>query len=309
MTTPSDQSEAPVGPPPSLPVPHMSAHIDGDGTLTVTSEGKAFTVPPPDIAFGMDWTDRRKVEDIAFGIEIPEVDRAAAVAWFREKVLAPRGITSGEGLRQLGCTTLSDAFTIAELQRIRMILGGSGVGLTCFVPSNLYCLVHETVGGLQEGQDVLGADKIGKVSRELTRVEAQQVGRIEAVRRMRNATDTDRLEVLRGNVDPEGIAEDPGPALDRPPPTPSTLPPRVEASWRCDYHQRRDWGCRHCLAEALVAGEIAPKLLVTDGVEFEQIAGDAELHDAVSALDKRGVDAAAVYVKIGRFSRRLALED
>jgi hypothetical protein len=247
-----------------------------------------------------DWTDSRPVADIAFGIESPEAARAADVAWLRA-VLAKMGVETGEDLRRLGCTTLSPHCSIEELQRVRLLMGGSGVGLTCFVPPSRYCLVHNTVGGLQDNQKVLGAEYVDAISRELEPHELEGIARVEHVRNMAEATDRTRLDVLKGKV-PAVNGADPLPAV-------FSSPSPAVALWKCDIHPQTEWACRYCVAQAVVEFELLPSLLLFDGDELLEPVTGAEVAARVGELDKQGGDRVAIFVKAARYTRRLAREE
>lgn len=159
----------------------------------------------------MNWTDDRKLETLTFGNGDPMI---TAEMRTRFKNL---GVEIAEDIGNLGCTgvfaglaTGHDAARCIEVARdMRAKMGGAGIGLTCFVPPDRFCLVHNTIGGLEKGQMCNHAAVIGAISRELTDAERGHVQYVEAARRTRGKNTTDRMlttmDQLMGDLLPAGV--------------------------------------------------------------------------------------------------------
>jgi hypothetical protein len=280
----------------------------------------------------LEWSDKRPLEDIAFGGAASETERVAVAARVRE-ILTKCDVKTGDDIAALGCTGLAaHGFDIDDGKFVRVGMAGSGIGLTCFVPLARFCLVHETPGGLQESQAAQFEDQIPKISRELTKEERYKIGLVETVRhRNPNADLKDRLgdasDILSGRkapdeeIDiggPEAAEADYGePLLDTPRSTPASGPTPPPGPMRlpgafvllCDEHEETLLNCRLCVAEAIANGALLPKFLLiwADGNEVEEIV-QARLDDRLAVLDKAGIDSAGLYVRVARYSRRLAKE-
>lgn len=256
----------------------------------------------------MDWTDKRPVADLTFGIVFPEEQRAAHADSVRA-LLAKFGAKIAEDIKAIGCTTLAAAGIDIEAARIfRLGLGGSGVGLTCFVPGDRYCLMHETVGGLQEGQVPKYPEQAAGISRALTAEERVKVGLIEHVRHLDGVSDRERADILSGRKLPSEFASEDGQDGSPPPPLLPPLPV-MDSSFVCPDHDVTSWACRYCIAEAIVKGALVPTLLLTweEGTDMTNVTA-GELEAKLKELDDQGASVAAVYVKAARWSRRLARE-
>jgi hypothetical protein len=270
---------------------------------------------------GIDWTDRRKLEDLPFGAVFPESERASISIMVNE-TLHKCGVEIAEDISKLGCTGLAaaeknnifsiDDGVIAFFKRVRLGVGGSGCTLPCFVPPTRYCLVHETIGGLQEGQAQCFPEMVEKVSRELRPHERKHVEVVESARRVEARTENDRLNAARDIVMGED-AEEEAPDSDlvkRSRPRAEVLPP----PWVCPEHGATFWACRFCVAAEIARGDLEPSLLLsvpltTPGVPPE-IAGRVHNKIASEHVEQTVRDAphdeAELYVRVARWRRKLA---
>ena len=251
------------------------------------------------------WTDERPLADLPLAMHLPPLDRLPAVARLRE-VLEACGVAVAEDIARLGCTGLFDhGHDLPTIQFVRRNLAGSGVGLTCFVPPTRYCLGHDTIGGLQEGQACAYESSVEGISRPLTKEEAEHMGIVERVRRRKGHESLDR----RLHEAMEALNPDADTTLSTSPAPLSKVPSHVKAqrAFTCEEHAEPFWGCRFCLAQAIVEGDVSPRCLLTwdDGENFENVDA-SEIEGRLAAFDENGVSAAAVYVRVLRFVRRLA---
>jgi hypothetical protein len=249
------------------------------------------------------------------------------------RLLTECGVKTADDLRVLGCTgCVAHGLTIDDIKFLRIGLAGSGVGLPCFVPKTRYCLAHEVTGGLQDGQAQQHGGYVDTISRPLTPQESshgQLVHEAQWADGERKAHET-----LVGRKLPEGWA----PGLDAIPP-PGT--DRAEAArlgnyfdthevteqnsvaiqpWTCPEHKKTLWGCRYCVAQAIVEGDLEPSFvlgvtsppdLTTDpptpggfSITDECVGGRAGME--IADEDAAGVDSVKLYVRVATYSRKLS---
>lgn len=121
------------------------------------------------------------------------------------------GVEKAGDINMVGCTgAVKSGLTVDAASALILDLAGSGFGLPCFVPQTRYCLVHKTIGGLQDGQKQHHTDMVEKISRELTPEERGKVKLVEASRRIRGKNLEERLadtvDALSGEQLPAGFA-------------------------------------------------------------------------------------------------------
>lgn len=222
---------------------------------------------------------------------------------------------TSDDIEALGCTgCAANGLSIEDAQFIRLGLAGSGVGLPCFVPSDRYCLVHGVSGGLQDGQSQQHAAFVESISRPLTAGEAGHDKLVLAARK--SEREHGAHSVLHGHTMPKGWQEIEGGAetesfeqaveglraeggIDVAPRT------RDLFMWACDEHAETDWTCRHCVAQAVVEGELMPVCSVTNGekgIPFRVSDVEAE----IASLDSGGAVKIEVYVRAATFTRKLS---
>jgi hypothetical protein len=263
----------------------------------------------------MDWSDNRPLDTLPFGFEHPEAERPAVVERVRT-MLAAAGVKVADDIAKLGCTTLCRyGVSIDDSKFLRLGLAGSGCGMPCFVPPDRYCLVHETIGGLQDGQDALDADQIPSISRSLTPEESIRSALMNKAMGLKGK-DADRIakaaDLLSGRDLPDGLLAD---ASGETPEPAATLP------WVCPEHDSPDWNCRYCVAAGIVGGEgFEPVFLTSIVAEFdgshpaseeeevEKVSGH-EIATHVEELNKMSkVRSVELYARVARWSRRLTRE-
>jgi len=258
----------------------------------------------------LDFKDERPLEDLPLAMNVAEADRPAAAERVRT-MLRKCGVAVAEDIARVGCTGLaSEGYSVSDIGWLRLNLAGSGIGLTCFVPPSLFCLGHNTIGGLQERQVPEHVEAMPLVSRELTADESKHRNTIEDARRVRGDKLDDRIAAVQKKLNETDVVDagaDGGGAVEE---EEELDGQRFEVVGKpifmCPEHRAApDYGCRYCLAQALVAGDLSPRCLVTwdDGEEYEQIDA-AEVPARIKKLDDGGADAAAVYVRVLRFQRK-----
>jgi hypothetical protein len=125
-------------------------------------------------------------------------------------VLRVCGISKAGDINTLGCTgAVKHGLSRDAASALILDLAGSGVGLPCFVPPSRYCLVHKTIGGLQEGQKPYFTEVVNDISRELNATERGTVKLMEASRRIRgerlDGRLADTVDALSGYELPPGF--------------------------------------------------------------------------------------------------------
>lgn len=201
--------------------------------------------------------DRRNLDKMTFGLNEPTEVRRESVARTVRSLLRKCGVKVGGDIATLGCTGVFKSLSVHGFgdmngvqagMFLREGLAGSGVGLACFVGPNRFCLIHNTIGGLQPGQEAHHVEVAPVISRRLTRAEEGKVRLVEQGRRMYargNANDAAAMlsgfdrEAVKAALGGEIVEED----------TPDLLP---GAAWRCEEHRVFVEGCRYCLAGKIV---------------------------------------------------------
>lgn len=254
------------------------------------------------------------IQELAEQIK-PLRDEREAVERHVRQLLRDVGIRTAGEIVQAGCTGLFKLFSSIEAVReIRDNMGGSRIGLPCYVGVDRYCLIHQTIGGLQEGQEARHHDVVPAVSRDLTEAER---GRVKVAENARRRRGPDRMsqahEILqsyeesRRNGAPDGgtsvVSVIPTTAL---PVSPETFSHRDMADYfKCTEHSELTWSCRFCVAQAVVEGDLEPQCLVQGDGANSRLPGGA-VDKELARLTASGIDAATVYVKAVAFKRKLA---
>jgi hypothetical protein len=311
----------------------------------------------------MDWSDKRPINELRFGVEwkptlgelqtkqpgygavdapfgLREGDPPGAevlITWNETHandrarmltLLKTCNCNVGEDIINLGCTGARAAgLTIDDIKFLRMGLGGSGVGLPCFVSPDSYCLAHEVTGGLQEGQEQRHADTAKWISRDLAPNEAAQRELLDHARAAQGADrEAATADVLAGRKLPEGwerereLSTESRERLDagladaqagRVAPIPLSV--LAESVWKCPEHTETRWECRYCVAQAIVEGDLLPEYLVgTESLDGPSQAGsvdDVDAHDLGAFIEKKSVEGCAqldVHVLVARYTRKLS---
>lgn len=290
----------------------------------------------------LDWSDKRPIEELRFGTEWKptlgdlhaqqpgfgapdapfglregdppgdEVERlwkethAAARERMLDCLKRCNCVVAGD-IVQVGCTGASACLSsIDEIKFLRLGLGGSGVGLPCFVPPDRYCLAHEVSGGLQDGQEPRFQGRVEFVSRPLTAQEATESALVDHAK---GSTEADASDLLAGRKLPEGWehdeSESPEPSVEMQVAARASGP---ALNWECPEHKETMWACRYCVAQAIVEGELVPALAVRPAIGGFTKAGVSarEAMEEVAYLDMAGAARVDLYVLAATFTRKLA---
>lgn len=157
------------------------------------------------------WIDKRPIAELNFGVDNPETT-ASVTADLRELFTAA-GCQIAEDIAHVGCTGLYkhlcfegtravgastpkteiEADALNTCIHVRKNMAGAGIGLTCFVGPDRFCLVHNTIGGLQERQEQKHAEVVGNISRDLTAKERGHVELVQHARRIRGKKNSERM--------------------------------------------------------------------------------------------------------------------
>lgn len=250
------------------------------------------------------------------------------LAKYTRDTFAACGATVVRDIEALGCTGLvHHGVTIEGAKRARAGLAGSGAGLPCYVAADRYCLVHEVIGGLQDGQLQRFPEAVEATSRPLAPSEIAHRELVETARRSRGGS-RDAADALSGRKLPdnfltevtEAIGSTVEPSPELPPPAPSAVPtPAVaplsaEDMFRCPEHATTFWDCRYCVAAEIVKGDYKPVLLFESraegargifGTPKEIEAKDVE-GEIASCDASNDIGAAVLFVKVAQWSRKLA---
>jgi len=262
--------------------------------------------------------DERPISELNFGYnEISPEDREREDAWVRE-TLAFVNVHKAQDIVDLGCTGAIKYLMVEQIERLRLGLAGAGVGLTCYVPIGRFCLAHNTIGGLEPGQECRHPEQVPEVSRDLTPSEAAKVAvmeksrRIEkdslpvtqnAVSRVLGGRDLDAVKEALTNS-PDQVLDLDGDPEDRSADAHNAARmPRLPPPWKCTEHRDLNWSCRHCVAQAIVEGPLTPSLMVkvSDTYDLEVTPDEIQAHqDRYSPFE--------VFVRAASFKRGLVRE-
>ena len=216
----------------------------------------------------------------------------------------------------LGCTgAAGHGLSIGEITKLRLGLGGGGVGLPCFVPPTLFCLAHNTIGGLQREQEQRNPQNVAAISRELTPQEAGQVAFTETVRRTGKGGTGEQMAAAAGALGgfgelPRGVemVEEREALRD----DDTAWPPRLGApSFTCPEHPKTNWSCRFCVAQSIVEGELDTTFAVRavsaieNSVVTTGVSGSA-LDEAIEKMDAAETREVEVYVLAVTYKRKLS---
>jgi hypothetical protein len=285
------------------------------------------------------FADNRPIADMPFGAEEHDAAERANVANRVRSILQACAVRVADDIAKLGCTgVMANAAAVVNVagmeprvpdlsysaqhaaQFLRIGLAGGGVGLPCFVPITRYCLVHETIGGLEPGQLQMYPEYADAISRELTPPEKARVALIEQARQ-RGRKDPDKaVDILAGRdiAAEEAIQH----ALTDEQPKADVLhipAAPVAAEWVCPDHKELNYQCRYCVAQAVVEGPLVPVCAVmlgtcdlSAGIAASSVpAGDIvrDVDPYLAGLDSEKLyTAAAVFVRVAKFTRKLSRE-
>jgi len=229
------------------------------------------------------------------------------------RLLAEHDIHTAEDIVEAGCTGLFGELSSLELvQRIRDNMGGSQIGLPCYVGADRFCLVHRTIGGLQENQEPKNTKYVSSISRELTDLErgyrkvVEHARRQQGPNRMAAAQEMLREEEERRRKDKNRHGDD---STDGEEVFTEELRDMADY-FKCTEHGEFFWGCRFCVAQAIVEGDFEPLFFVKtdDDPGAGEVVAGAAVVDFLENLNNDGVDSATVFAKVAAFRRKLARE-
>jgi len=301
----------------------------------------------------IDWTDRRPIDTMPFGSDTPETSRTETVTIVRG-ILTACGCTVADDITKLGCTGLAahvekvvaylatlpvlpvpfatdqNELATAWGRFLRLGLAGGGVGLPCFVPPDRYCLIHDTIGGLQDGQEQHHAEFVGDVSRELTPAERAKTAMVESARRVKGADAASELltgwkrgeavKAVKERLEEEGVGEPPASAAEEAEDGSRSDTairrmlggavgmPAATPAWKCPEHPTTNWRCRYCVAQAVVEGPLEP-VYVLDGDDDGDITVNldaAQMERKLIVHDEECDARVTLYARVARFTRKLS---
>jgi len=208
----------------------------------------------------------RFLDDIPFAS--PEAEQV-------RRILCTIGCTTDDDIVRLGCVGLVAEFernpsSVMEDSRsnltiaafIRENMQGSGCGLPCYVPPTRFCLVHNTIGGLQQGQAARHATWVPNVSRELNSDERKHVAGVQA------EIDRSALSEAQEHFGAEQVVEPVETKTVVQPPSVCSI--ALDSKFCCPEHSRAEpvWNCRFCLAARILNGPLEPRITMM-GYEME----------------------------------------
>lgn len=266
----------------------------------------------------LDFPDNRPLAELPLATLLPE-ERREALAAIARKILVDCGVIIAEDVAKLGCTGVVACPNVSKgidwgnaracAKEVRDALGGSGVIFPCFVGPDRYCLVHETIGGLQDGQLPRHQEVLEHVSRDLLPNEKRHIATVESARRknLREARDT----LMAGDKPSLDVVEESDEAESPAAPAATAVVATFAAAWTCPEHGETVWGCRFCLAAEIVKGEYQPPLL------FRSVDGDSNPHTTRAAPDEvdgriasldqnHAIVDAELFVRVAKWRRKLA---
>ncbi len=274
----------------------------------------------------IDTTDRRPIETMQFGYEagkdLSEEERKKAQEFVTAGVRAfldQCGCVVADDINRLGCTGVARVLLesapekiVEQIQHLRIDMAGGGVGLPCFVPPTLFCLAHNTIGGLEDGQQAHHTEMVALISRELTPEEAAKVSAMNVARKIKTREGIE--EYMAGNSAaeadeaPEGVTGE-EPSTQEEPDIDLNQFRVGRPAWKCPEHTTTNWGCRFCVAQAIVEGPLEPGYIVMqhDLPPQTSYAISAEnMEKVLQAWNADGVNKARIYVLAATFTRKLS---
>jgi hypothetical protein len=261
--------------------------------------------------------DNRPLDDLPF---------AADVAGRVRTILANCGCAVADDINTLGCTGVAGVYVsdvIETITFLRLGLAGCGHGLPCFVPPTLFCLGHNTIGGLQQGQLARHPEAVAQISRPLTDIERANNALVDNARRRGRKDPDQAADILQGREDLDIDVGGETPALEEQPagaPVAGATKADLNAlytrfAWKCQDHAETNWACRYCVAQAVVDGPVEPTYLVTSEVENLDHEVEDREHDNVNGstmaahiatCETAGCTSATIFVRAATFTRKLA---
>lgn len=242
--------------------------------------------------------------------------------WMREK-LHQSGARTAQDVIDFGCTgmmfSLLAAFTkfaaigiedvqaresiLKDVVRIRSNMGGAGFGLPCYVPSTHFCLVHNTIGGLQQGQEQRYPNGLRYCTRPLTDAEELQVRGMQtfiAQEGLKEAQEQFGIEPTEEEPQAEPVVQ-----------ADTHASPQLHylgAAFTCPEHKDIVFACRYCLASAVIHGPFQPVVEIAVQQAGENGISRVPLAKLDDALANGDVEIVEAFVRVKRWSRKLIVE-
>ena len=273
--------------------------------------------------------DTRPLSEICFARDLP-TDRENAERRVRD-LLEDAGVTIAQDIVDLGCTGLfeefqdfddcklgrGDACAIDLARYVRGHMAGSICGLPCYVPRTRYCLIHDTIGGLQEAgnkdgpQVIKHPDAILLMSRELTEDERRKVLGVEA----KLAADAKQQALAEYGAEEVELLEQFGVATARAADRDAIqdeldvrgascpIPP---APFVCPDHGKLepDWSCRRCVAQAIVEGK-SLEVRVYANQYLVGLREKKSLEGSLMDLQRGEVESVELWVRAAAWSKKV----
>lgn len=218
-------------------------------------------------------------------------------------VFALVGVKVAQDIIDLGCTGLCCKTTLADAQLLRQSMAGSICGLPCYVPRDRFCLVHNTIGGLQATGNKDGSqmnphpEGLALCSRELTVVERATLSGVEAF------ISNEGLKEAAEHFGAEKLQEA-TPLLEGAPQFELRGTPSLPA-FICREHTEFTFGCRYCLAQSIVEGPLEPKVWVRAWLRIGDEPRVIDPKELTTLLSHSGDEGVELYVLAARWDRKL----
>lgn len=240
-------------------------------------------------------------------------------------ILRESGCVTDDDIVNLGCTGLmlklvrAPVLTIsgnalAMAVRVRENMGGSGCGLPCYVPPDRFCMVHNTIGGLERGQSQRNPDGVSYCSHEVTGAQAAHMQAVQAKITQEGLKEGAKLFGLEpvedggvlGAVDPigpEGELQDRSSEFVG---VGDKLASR-DGRYYCMEHgntrlAETDWVCQYCLAASIANGGSPQVQVVTPGHTPNSIA-------TLQRCLRDDYPEVSVVVTVAKWTRKLVREE
>jgi hypothetical protein len=259
--------------------------------------------------------DERPLSEIQFALGDPNAGSKATTV---REILQDCGVKVAQDLIDLGCTGLIVKLDelllaeggIAEAQFVRANMGGSICGLPCYVPSDRFCLVHNTVGGLQSTGNKDGPQRnphprgLARCSRELTADERAKISGVQDFITHEGAKEA----MAHFGAEPVEETASEKILIDE-----SALPGTGRnvvalASFTCPEHIEFNPACRYCLAQSIVEGPFEPTVQLTVDHGADRVLTGQHASLLPMMLKDTSVLEIALYVLAARWVRKLVKE-
>jgi hypothetical protein len=241
----------------------------------------------------------------------PPPEQVAEQTWVRVYLNGAGCAVAGD-IEKLGCTgvaayaaKLDHGDAIQHGTRLRLGLAGSGVGLPCFVPPTRFCLLHNTIGGLENGQTQHFAQFVDLISRPLTPEEEAKTKVMQHARKLKSVGEVN--DFIAGKLPLEDVVEEDIEEAELP------LVRLGASSWKCTEHTSTVWTCRYCLAQAIVEGPLEPQVRTLarfpDAAPvstFQSAAYGADVAATLAHAAEEDYSGFYVVVQAARFTRKLS---